>query len=110
MDTQVKWTLDRCMQDAKLYSTRHKWQLGSRGAYHAAHRHGWLDICCSHMTRCLLAPGSWNLETCKQDANRFKYRSDWSRQSSSAYHAAHRNGWLELCCEHMKAKKKNEVT
>ena len=48
--------------------------------------------------------GYWTLESCRDDAARFQYRSDWFKDSASAYLAARRNGWLEHCCGHMTRK------
>ena len=48
--------------------------------------------------------GYWTLDTCKGDAVRFQHRSDWFKDSPSAYLAAQRNGWLEQCCGHMTRK------
>lgn len=46
--------------------------------------------------------GYWDdLNNCKRDALKYKSRSDWQRESGSAFHGATRNGWREICCAHM---------
>jgi hypothetical protein len=45
--------------------------------------------------------GYWNLEHCKEDALKYKTRSEWQKENASAYLTARKNGWLEVCCEHM---------
>lgn len=39
------WTLDRCIESAKKFNNRTKWEDGESGAYYAARKKGWLDIC-----------------------------------------------------------------
>lgn len=43
----------------------------------------------------------WNLEKCKQEALKYKTRSEWKLNSGASYNAALRNKWLEECCTHM---------
>ena len=54
MDTIIKkpagyWTKELCHIEALKYPTRTEFELGSKGAYSAAKRNGWLDEICSHM-------------------------------------------------------------
>ena len=43
----------------------------------------------------------WTLEKCKENALQYQTRGAWYNGNSSAYVAARRNGWAELCCKHM---------
>lgn len=45
--------------------------------------------------------GYWTLENCLKDAKRFKYVRDWRNNSQGGYSAAHKRGWLKICCAHM---------
>ena len=45
--------------------------------------------------------GDWTLERCKEDALRFKTKTEWQKGSVSAHSAASSNGWIEMCCAHM---------
>lgn len=45
-----------------------------------------------------------NLEVCRKDASRFNGRKEWAKNSNRAYQIARLNGWLEICCAHMKEK------
>lgn len=49
----------------------------------------------------------WTKEKCIEDAIKFKFRSDWNKSSPGAYDAAHRNKWLDVCCNHMQKKVNN---
>jgi len=46
--------------------------------------------------------GYWTLQNCRKDAKRFQTRSAWHDESGAAFGKAAKNGWLEICCRHMK--------
>lgn len=101
------WTLERCKEDAKRFSSRQEWRRSKAGGYPAARRNGWRDECCAHMpshSEAISASKTkWNIESCKKDALRFLTRFDWQRENDSAYRAALRGGFLDECCEHMES-------
>ena len=39
------WTKERCIEDAKKYSSRYEWQKKSGSAYLSAWKNGWVDEC-----------------------------------------------------------------
>jgi hypothetical protein len=43
----------------------------------------------------------WTLERCKEDAFKYKTKTEWKEKSSAIYAAAHKKGWIEECCVHM---------
>lgn len=43
----------------------------------------------------------WNEEAVFQDAQKYKKKYEWKKNSPCAYSAARRNGWLDRCCAHM---------
>ena len=101
------WTFQACKKDAKRFKTRIEWFRGSRSAYSIASKNRWLNYCCRHMAKLKTLPkGTWGtLEACKKDALKFEMRNPWRLKSSGAYYSAHRHGWLEECCKHMKARR-----
>ncbi|QNJ55308.1 hypothetical protein vBValMR11Z_382 [Vibrio phage vB_ValM_R11Z] len=101
------WTLERLKEDALKYQTRNEWHKNSSGAYSAAHYHGLIDECCSHMTTTRKASGYWTLERLKEDALKYKTRREWAKNSSGAYSAAQQRGIIDECCSHMKTNVKN---
>lgn len=46
--------------------------------------------------------GYWTFDRVKEEALKYKTRNDFNKLSKSAYLAAHRNGWLDDVCSHMK--------
>jgi hypothetical protein len=95
------WTLEKCIDDSLKYTTKSDWIKNSAGAYDAAHRNGWLDICSKHMKIFTKPKGFWTLEHCQEDALKFTNKLEWAKISAGAYDAAIRNNWMELCCKHM---------
>jgi hypothetical protein len=39
------WTFELCMQSASKFDSRKKWHETESGAYFAAKRNGWIDLC-----------------------------------------------------------------
>ena len=94
----IIWSFDKVKEEALKFNNRSGFQKGSNSAYFAAHRNGWLDEVCSHMTSLIK---NWKLENVKEEALKFKNRSGFQKGSNGAYCAAHRNGWLDEVCSHM---------
>ena len=46
------------------------------------------------------------MERCKNDAFKYKTRTEWQNKSKSVYTTAIKNGWLNECCSHMTELKK----
>ena len=59
---RLKWTLDSCIADAKIYKTIKDWSANSAGGYQAAFKKGWLESCTSHMVRMLSPKNHWTTE------------------------------------------------
>lgn len=43
----------------------------------------------------------WTKENCCENALLFTTKKDWRRNYPSAYQSAHKNGWIDECCDHM---------
>lgn len=48
----------------------------------------------------------WTYDNVKNEAFKYKYKTDFIKNSCSAYDAALKNGWLEDVCSHMEIKKR----
>ncbi|QNJ54922.1 hypothetical protein vBValMR10Z_382 [Vibrio phage vB_ValM_R10Z] len=96
------WTLERLKADALKYTTKSEWQKKSGSAYSTAQTKGFIDECCSHMQFVAKSSGFWTLERLKEDALKYKTRSEWQKKSSSAYSSAQKKGLIDECCSHMK--------
>ncbi|QIG67925.1 GIY-YIG nuclease domain-containing protein [Rhizobium phage RHph_Y60] len=94
------WTKDRCAIASAEYATRTAFQNGNRKAYTAAFRSGWLDEICAHMTFDQLPNGRWTDEAIVAEALKYTSRSEFMRNSSSAYSIASKRGILDVVCAH----------
>ena len=51
---------------------------------------------------CQKIKGYWSFNKVREEALKFTKRSEFNKLSKSAYLSAHRNGWLDVVCSHMK--------
>jgi len=102
--TTVKWTEEKCAKQALKYKTRGTFEENESGCYKAALRLGIYDEICSHMTYQKLPNGFWTKENCAKEAEKYKYRTKFCRESGGAYNTCLKNGWLEELCKHMNSK------
>jgi len=93
-----KWTKEAVLADAQRYQSKGEWRK-SGYAYSMAHRRGWLDEVCAHMTARWEA--KWDKAAVLADARKFKSRRAWETGSSGAYASAARNGWYDEATAHM---------
>ena len=45
--------------------------------------------------------GYWNKENCHKEALKYKNRTEFYKNSSSAYYSSHKNNWIDEICIHM---------
>lgn len=92
----TKWHYDNCKEDAAKYKQVTDFQKGSKGAYMAAKRNGWLDDFfpeTKHPRR--YNHSYWTYERCKEAASKYKRRRDFDLCCRGGYKSAWRNGWLD---------------
>jgi len=104
----IIWNIENCYNEALKYTNRTDFRVKSNGAYDAAYRKGWLNDVCKHMKVLINPKNYWSFEKCCVSANNYKTRTEFARKCSAGYDAAHRNGWLNDVCKHMKTKLRNE--
>ena len=89
----TKWTKKKCYEEAKMYSYRKEFQLGSVGAYTQALKRGWLDDY-TWFERPRNWNQKWDRDTCYEEALKYNKPSQFEDNSPGAYRAAKKNGWL----------------
>lgn len=94
----IKWTKEKCKEEALKYKSRNDFRKNSLRAYMATFNNGWADEICSHMSYIYK---KWNKEKCREEALKYNSRSDFYYGSCSAWDRARRNGWLDEICSHM---------
>ena len=87
------WTREETFVEAQKYISRVEMQRGSRGAYKAALREGWLDDYTWFKTP---EPKNkiWTRELCEEHAHKYLKLKDFVDNDSAAYAAACKYGWL----------------
>lgn len=95
------WTKEKCHEEALKYTSRTDFSQKSPTPYGIALRNGWRDEICSHMVLKQNPGGYWTKEKCHEEALKYDIRGIFHQNSTSAYDAARRNGWLDEICSHM---------
>jgi predicted GIY-YIG superfamily endonuclease len=97
-----KWTLEKCRELVKNFTTIKEWQKKSNGSYKAAKRNGWFNEISNHIIYIRNPISPWNLENCRNEALKYSSRTEWYKKSSASYSRANKMGWLDECSSHMK--------
>lgn len=92
--TQKKWNYETCLIEAKKYTSRSEFQKGSNQAYFVARVNGWLEEY-DWFERPIVHNKKWTYNTCKEEAKKYKSRTEFGKKCGGAYYAAIRNGWIE---------------
>ena len=58
-----------------------------------------MEKVCSHMTRKIKPHGYWTIERIKAEAKKYTSRNQFTKNSSTAYHKAHKLGILDDICD-----------
>ena len=90
----MKWTYERCYEEAKKYKTRSEYKKGSASAYSSSCRKSWLNDY-FWFEKKQKPNGYWTYENCYKEAKKYKTRSDFNKGSKGAYNVSLKNGWLD---------------
>lgn len=106
---KLYWTKEKCHDEAIKYNIISHFAKKSSGAHSSAKKHNWLDDICSHMNHQIKKPsGYWVYNKCKEDALKYKKRSEYRKKSGGSYNSALKNNWLDDICSHMIQRKKGK--
>ena len=87
------WTKDMAHEEALKYNTKIEFKTGSKNAYQAAQKYGWLNDITRHMTP--VDRTVWTYDKTKEFAKQFDSRAKMKYASISAYDRARTQGWLD---------------
>ena len=90
----VRWHYENTFEEAKKYSCRAEFQRGSRGAYKAALKYGWLDKY-TWFKKPEAYNKKWTHEACTEEAKKYKSVTEFRRGSNCAYEMSRKYGWLK---------------
>lgn len=99
--THIIWNYNRCFDEAKKHVKRSHFKNACPSAYGAARKNGWLDSICSHMEPSRKQKITlWSdFDKCREEARKYKNKSDFQARNIIAYTIANKNKWLPLFYE-----------
>lgn len=100
------WTKEKCQESALKCKSKIEFIKKYRGAYKRSNEKGWYKEITSHMTRPTYHNLKWTKEKCKEEASKYKSRTEFSKKYTSAYVTASKNNWLDDICCHMTSPRK----
>ena len=103
------WTKERCIKEARKYSTKKEWTKKSSGSLNAARINNWMDECSGHIIRTCKKQGYWQIkENCTNEAKKYNTITDWAKASSASYTSSKKNNWYNECTKHMIKTRENK--
>lgn len=97
----IKWTKERCQEEALKYNNIRDFFDNSRRIYIKASKSKWLNDICSHMTTIKLYKLDRTKEKCQEEALKYESRFEFSKSNSAIYIFSNRQGYLDEICSHM---------
>lgn len=93
---RLKWTKEKCFQEAMLYQSITDFSKKSPGAYAAAIKNGWINQY-DWFIKVYKPTGYWTYDKCLEEAKKYKSRSEfeYGKGSGTAYRIARKNGWIK---------------
>jgi predicted GIY-YIG superfamily endonuclease len=94
-----RWMIkENVINEALKYKTRVEFGKRSSGAYVSAHKYGWIDEVCSHMTGKVRVDGvlvKWTKERVLEVASKYIYLKDFRENDRIALEVGTKKGWLD---------------
>ena len=85
---------DNCLNESKKYKTKNEFKLGNSEAYKKAIKNGWINDYNFEKPK-VSRVNKWTEDSCKKEAEKYKSRSEFRKNSNRAYEASKRNGWID---------------
>lgn len=81
--SKLTYTFKRCRDEALKYNTKAAFRKHARSAYARAHRRGWLDTICGHMTPLKKPNGYWTRSRVLSEVKKYKDYTSFIRESEA---------------------------
>lgn len=101
-EINMKWTKEKCQEEALKYNTKYDFKKGNSSAYNSSYSNGWLNEICSHMIQIYKPKNYWTKEKCQEESLKYDNRTDFKNNSRVCYNKALKLGFLSEICGHMK--------
>lgn len=89
------WTKERCRKEAMKYSKKNDFRKKAPNVYSQAHRKGFLEEICSHMSVDRRPTNFWTKDRIIEEAKKYKSRTEFNKNSGGAAIVARGYGWYE---------------
>lgn len=87
------WNRETCYSEAKKYNSIRDFEKGVPRACEIARKNGWLNDY-NWFKRPKNYNKKWDIESCYNEAKKYKSRGEFKANCTGAYHAARINGWI----------------
>jgi len=101
------WTKEKCQEVALKCKTKTEFNKKYSTASELSFKKGWLNEFCLHMKIKYKPYGYWTKEKCQEEALKYKTKSEFVKNSGSAYNVVYKNNWMRELCSHIKSNKKS---
>jgi predicted GIY-YIG superfamily endonuclease len=92
----MKWTKEKCYNEALKYKYRNEFKIKSASAYRISLKNKWLDDISKHMKKPYEKCIKWDKEHCQKEVLKYKYEIDIINNNKSAYNSIIKNKWFDL--------------
>jgi len=110
-DNLSYWTKDKCLEEARKYSTKKVWLQKSLESVISAKKYGeiFLEKCTEHMIDEI--ENKWNRGNILEEARKYSTEKEWAEKSRSSYIEAKKisENFFEKCLSHMEKDEETKV-
>jgi len=94
------WSKEKCYIESLKYNTIKEFSENNNSVYQICCKNKWLDVC-SHLTKTLKSKGYWTEEKCQEEALKYNTKTEFAKNSSTAYNKSLEMNYLDKFCSHM---------
>lgn len=91
---RIKWTYDKCYEEAKKYKSRGEYFDGSVQAYRVSLKYGWINDYTWFISK-IKAPNYWTYDMCYNEAKKYKLKEEFKKKSHGAYIKSYKEKWIK---------------
>jgi predicted GIY-YIG superfamily endonuclease len=95
------WTYEKCVEESLKYIRKSDFLKYSPLVAKAARSHGWYEEITKHMSMTRSYWTYWTYERCKEEALKYKTKTEFNVKAPGAVMSARKNGWHDEITSHM---------
>lgn len=90
---RIKWSYEKCYNEAKKYNSRSEFFYESNQAYRVSLKYGWLNDYNWFISK-INPPNYWTYDVCYNEARKYKYKEEFKKFSYGAYIKSYKMKWI----------------